>query len=261
MTRPGFQHETVLITGASSGIGLEMARLLAAEGASLVLVARNGDRLRDLAATLEREHGTRAVILEKDLTDPGAPRAIHDELERAGVCVDLLVNNAGFGARGPFAELPLARQLDMVQVNVAALVGLTGLFLPGMRQRGRGGILNVASTAAFQAGPLMAVYYATKGFVLHFTEALAEELRGSGIVVSCLAPGPTVTGFMEAAGMQKTRLSAAGRWTRGRSPKRVSGGSGRARDRDPRTPQRFAACAVRLLPRSLARKAAGALQK
>ena len=254
--------ETVLITGASSGIGLELARLFAAEGSDLVLVARSGERLRELAAALEREHGTRAVALEKDLSDPAAPRAIHEELARAGIAVDVLVNNAGFGARGPFAELPLDRQLDMVQVNVAALVRLTGLFLPGMRQRGRGGILNVASTAAFQAGPLMAVYYATKAFVLHFSEALAEESRGSGVVISCLSPGPTVTGFMEAAGMHGTRLFRGGAMDARKVAQ--AGLRGFRAGRVIVVPgllNRFAAGTVRFLPRSLARKAAGALQK
>jgi uncharacterized protein len=254
--------ETVLITGASSGIGLELARLFAAEGSALVLVARSGERLRELAAALERAHGTRTVVLEKDLSDPEAPRAIHEELRRAGIAVDVLVNNAGFGARGPFAELPLDRQLDMVQVNVAALVRLTGLFLPGMRERGRGGILNVASTAAFQAGPLMAVYYATKAFVLHFTEALAEESRDSGVVISCLAPGPTATGFMEAAGMRRTRLFRGGAMDARKVAE--AGLRGFRAGRVIVVPgllNRFAAGAVRFLPRSLARKAAGALQK
>jgi uncharacterized protein len=193
--------ETVLITGASSGIGLELAQLFAADGSQLVLAARRQDRLEALATELQARHHVACTVLPVDLTDPSAPRVIFDRLAAQGVTVDVLVNNAGFGAVGPVCDLPIERQVAMVQVNVAALVHLTSLFLPGMVERQRGGILNVGSLAGFQPGPRMAVYYATKAFVLSYTEALAEELARTGVTATCLAPGPTVTEFEDASGM------------------------------------------------------------
>ena len=187
--------ETVLITGASSGIGLELARCFAADGARLVLVARNTAALETLAAELRRKFSIEARVLTADLAQPGCAQKIFNELQAAGVTVDVLVNNAGFGTHGDFAETSQARQSEMVQVNVVALQELTGLFLPGMMARRRGGVLNVASTAAFQPGPRMAVYYATKAFVVSFTEAIAEETRGTGVTVTALCPGPTRTNF------------------------------------------------------------------
>lgn len=198
--------ETALITGASSGIGLELARLFAADRSRVVLVARSRDKLEELAAELRREHGSEVVVLADDLADPAAPGRIFDSLAGQGIGVDVLVNNAGFGATGPFAEVPVERQMEMIQVNVAALTHLTRLFLPAMIRQNRGGVLNVGSTAGFQPGPFMAVYYATKAYVLSFTEALAEELSGTGVKVSCLAPGATATGFKAAAGMENSRL-------------------------------------------------------
>jgi uncharacterized protein len=193
--------ETVLITGASSGIGLELAKLFAAGKSNLVLVARSKDKLHRLAAELRNTHAVEAMVLARDLADPAAPRAIFDELTGQGVAVDVVVNNAGFGSVGAVAALSLQRQMDMLQVNVTALTHLSRLFLPGMIERGRGGILNVGSIAGFQPGPNMAVYYATKAYVLSFTEALAEELSGTPIHVTCLAPGPTTTGFGADSGM------------------------------------------------------------
>lgn len=202
--------ETALITGASSGIGLELAKLFAADGSNLVLVARSQDKLDSLAEELRRDHGVEVLVLPKDLTDPAAPQAIFDQLSQQGVDVDVVVNNAGFGAVGPVATLPLDRQMDMIQVNVVALTRLTRLFLPGMIERRRGGILNVGSTAGFQPGPNMAIYYATKAFVLSFTEALAEELLGTGVQATCLAPGPTVTSFGAASGMDESIIFKLG---------------------------------------------------
>ena len=187
--------ETVLITGASSGIGLELAKCFAADGARLVLVARNTPALESLAAELRQQFSTEVRVLTADLAQPETPARIFAELKSAGETVDVLVNNAGFGTHGDFLETPLARQLDMVQVNVTALTQLTGLFLPGMRERRRGGVMNIASTAAFQPGPRMAVYYATKAFVVSFTEAIAEELHGTGVTVTAVCPGPTHTNF------------------------------------------------------------------
>jgi uncharacterized protein len=202
--------ETVLITGASSGIGLELAKLFAADKSNLVLVARNQGTLDKLAEELRRDHGVEVLVLAKDLSNPSAPQNIFAQLTAQGIAVDVVVNNAGFGARGTVASLPIQRQLDMIQVNVTALMHLTRLFLPGMIERRRGGILNVGSTAAFQPGPIMAVYFATKAFVLSFTEALAEEVLGTGIKVTCLAPGPTATNFAAVAHDENTLLFRLG---------------------------------------------------
>ncbi len=202
--------ETALITGASSGIGYELARLFAADKSNLVLVARRQEKLDQLAAELGRDHGVSVRVLAKDLADPHSPQAIFDALAAESVTVDVLVNNAGFGAAGSVADLPLEKQRDMIQVNVAALTHLTRLFLPGMIQRRSGGIFNVGSTAGFQPGPYMAVYYATKAYVLSFTEALAEELTGSGVRATCLAPGPTATEFAAAAAVENKLLFRLG---------------------------------------------------
>jgi hypothetical protein len=202
--------ETALITGASSGIGRALARCFAEDGADLVLVARREEALREVAHELETDHGIAAHVVPCDLAEPEAPQTLFDTLEAEGIPVDVVVNNAGFGARGPVAELDAQRQIDMVQVNVTALTHLTRLLLPGMIDRGRGGVLNVASTAAFQPGPNMSVYYATKAYVLSFTEGLAEEVRGTGVHVSCLAPGATDTGFADRADMKGTMLFEMG---------------------------------------------------
>jgi len=199
-------RKTALITGASSGIGLELARIFARENHHLVLVARSADKLRQLAAELEKAHGTRSLILAVDLTEPGASAYVLDQTTRADVTVDVLVNNAGFGQYGPFAQSDLEECLRQIQLNVTTLTHLTRLYLPGMIERGSGRVLNVASTAAFQAGPLMAVYYATKAYVLHFSEAIANELQGSGVTVTCLCPGPTTTEFHKRANMMNSRL-------------------------------------------------------
>jgi len=195
--------ETALITGASSGIGLDLARLFAKNGHDVVLVARSEGKLRELAAELQRDFGVTAHVIVADLAQADAPRRVVEQLPAA---IDILVNNAGFGVAGPFVERDLDKQLEMIQVNVAALTALTGLLLPPMIARGRGRVLNLASTAAFQPGPLMAVYYATKAYVLSFSEAIADELRHSGVTVTALCPGPTETGFAAAAEMTKSRL-------------------------------------------------------
>ena len=194
--------QTALITGASSGIGLDLAHLFAADGHDVVLVARSEGKLRELARELEAKHRVQAHVLVADLAKPDAPREV---FERAPA-VDILVNNAGFGTSGKFAETDLRVELDMIQVNIAALTHLTKLFLGPMLERGRGRILNVASTAAFQPGPLMAVYYATKAYVLSFSDAIGEELRGTGVTVTALCPGPTATGFQETAQLGKEAL-------------------------------------------------------
>jgi short-subunit dehydrogenase len=195
---------TVLITGASSGIGRAFAHLFARDGYSLLLVARRAVVLEELALELSREYQATVRVIAIDLADPVAAQRLHQQLQ--GQQVDVLVNNAGFGAQGAFAGLPLERQLQMIHLNVTALTALTRLLLPSMLERGRGGVLNVGSTAAFQPGPFMAVYYATKAYVVSFSEALADELSGSGLRISCLAPGPTATAFAAEAGATESRL-------------------------------------------------------
>ena len=195
--------QTALITGASSGIGYDLAHLFAADGHDVILVARSEGKLRELGRELEEKHKIAATVIPADLERPEAPRELFASVDRP---VDVLVNNAGFGVTGNFAETDLERELAMVQVNITALTHLTKLFLRPMVERGRGRILNVASTAAFQPGPLMAVYYASKAYVLSFSEAIGEELSGTGVTVTTLCPGPTATGFANAASMTNTRL-------------------------------------------------------
>jgi len=197
--------EIVLLTGASSGIGLELARCFAADKSTLVLVARNTEALEKLAAELRREHGITVHVLTADLSQADSPQKIYSELTGQGITVDVLVNNAGFGLQGDFATLSLPKQLEIIHVNITALTALTGLFLPGLLQRKRGGILNVGSVAGFLPGPYMAVYYASKAFVLSFTEALAEETSGSGLTINVLCPGPTESNFGMVARGGKTR--------------------------------------------------------
>lgn len=253
--------ETVLITGASSGIGRELSRLYAADGARLVLVARSEGKLRELAAELAASYGTDAQVVPADLTRRASPGEIVEALARQHIDVDVLVNNAGFGARGTVAGLGAQRQLDVIEVNVAALTQLTALLLPGMLARRHGAILNVASTAGFQPGPNQAVYCAAKAYVLSFTEALAEEVRGSGVRVTCLAPGATDTGFASQAGMAGTRLF---RWGVMDAP-RVAG-AGHDGERHGKTlvipglRNRVLALAVRLSPRAAVTRISGYLQ-
>ena len=197
---------TALITGASSGIGLELARQLAARNHDLVLTARSADKLRELAAELTRRHGIQAHALAEDLLDPSAPTRIRDHLAHAGIAIDILVNNAGFGLAGPFASLPIERQMGILQVNVMALTNLTGLLLPGLLSRPAAHILNIASTAGFLPLPNLAIYAAGKAYVVSFSEALSAELAGTSVTVTCLCPGPTDTNFATAAGMNKKRL-------------------------------------------------------
>jgi short-subunit dehydrogenase len=200
--------KVALVTGASSGIGLELARLAHKDGYRLVLVARSKPRLDELARMLDPKG--RIVVLPKDLAATNAPREIFDELKGRGLDVDLLVNNAGFAVYGPYVETDGKREQEMIQLNILALTNLTKLFLPGMVKRGRGRVINVASTAAFLPGPLMAVYYATKAYVLSYSEALANEMKGTGVTVTALCPGPTETGFAHTAKVENTRLFASG---------------------------------------------------
>lgn len=195
-----------LITGASAGLGVEFARLLAKDGYDLVLVARRLDRLEELAKGLQNQHGITTHCVSVDLSLPDAAVTVDKYLVERQLQVDVLINNAGFGAVGRFVDIDLNEQLRMIQVNVSTLVRLTGLILPGMIQRGKGRVMNVASTAAFQPGPLMAMYYATKAFVLSFSEAVHHEIRKTGVTVTCVCPGPTPTEFQQQAKMEKSKM-------------------------------------------------------
>jgi len=199
-------RQRALVTGASNGIGLELASVLAREGYALVITARSQAALEGVARGLSAAHGVPIHPVAADLASPEGAQGLMREIVAAGLPVDVLVNNAGFGLFGAFATTPLEDEQRMLAVNISALVTLTKLCLPGMVERHRGRVLNVASTAAFLPGPNMAVYYATKAFVLSFSEAIADELRGTGVTVSALCPGPTETAFQRVAGMQKSRL-------------------------------------------------------
>src|SRR5579864_9329711 len=194
---------TVLITGASGGIGYELAKLFARDHHNLVLVARSADKLAQVAAELQ-PHGVTVKTIPLDLATPLAPKFLFGQLE--GTPIDILINNAGYGAFGEFAAMPEEEILGQLNLNITALTELTRLFLPGMLHRSAGRIMNVASTAAFQPGPLMAVYYASKAYVLSFSEATANELRHTGVTVTCFCPGATHTGFAKRAGNDKSRL-------------------------------------------------------
>jgi len=196
---------TTLITGASGGIGYELARLFARDHHNLVLVARSADKLAQVANELQ-PRGVTVKTIALDLASPPAPKFLFDQLQREGIAVDILINNAGFGAFGEFAQMPEEEILGQISLNITALTELTHLFLPPMISRRNGRIMNVASTAGFQPGPLMAVYYATKAYVISFSEAIANELRDSGVTVTCFCPGATHTGFAKRAGTEKSRL-------------------------------------------------------
>jgi uncharacterized protein len=199
-------NETALITGASSGIGYELTKLLAGDRCNLVLVARSESKLQEIASELTEQFGISVKVIAKDLAVPTSPEEIWQELQKTGIAIDILVNNAGFATYGLFAETELQPELNMMQVNMVTLTHLTKLLLPGMLERKTGKILNIASTAAFQPGPLMAVYYATKAYVLSFSEALANELQGTGVTVTVLCPGPTASGFQARASMENSKL-------------------------------------------------------
>jgi short-subunit dehydrogenase len=204
-SNPFYTPRTALITGASSGIGLELAHLFARDGYRLVLVARGRGALRELGDDLQTRYHIPVRISPKDLAHPASPGELLSELQEAGIVLDVLVNNAGFGVGGAFLNTDWNSEAELMQVNMVALTHLTKLFLPQIRAR-EGRVLNVASTAAFQPGPFMAVYYASKAYVLHFTEALAEELSGSRVTVTCLCPGPVRTNFQKRAHVGETRL-------------------------------------------------------
>ncbi len=197
---------TALITGASGGIGYELAKLFANDHYNLVLVARSSGKLSQFADELQRQFGISARPVVMDLSEPSSSQKIFDQLRTEGIAVDVLVNNAGFGVSGLFAEIPLEESLGQIQLNITALTALTRLFLAPMLSRKSGKIMNVASTAGFQPGPLMAIYYATKAYVISFSEALANEVGGSGVTVTCFCPGATDTGFQKRAAIEESAL-------------------------------------------------------
>jgi len=250
---------TAVITGATSGLGLEFVKLLAKDGYRLVLVARNGEKLREIQA----EYPERDIVaITQDLSIPHAAQEVFRELERRGLTVDVLVNNAGFGLMGLFDELDPDRQLDMIQLNISALTELTRLVLPGMKARNRGKILQVASMAAYLPGPMMAVYYASKAYVLSFSEALAEELSGAGVTVTALCPGPTKTGFGATASAEGTRMFSS----RVMPADRVARLGYEALKKGKRvvitgTYNRLGVLGARTLPRSLAAKVAKSISR
>lgn len=198
--------KTALITGASSGIGKELAHIHAEKGGDLIIIARSQDKLNALKNELEKQYRITVKTIVKDLSISGAAREVYDEVKASGIRVDYLINNAGFGLRGKYHELPWERQHQMMQLNMISLSELTHLFLPEFVQRNSGRILNTSSTASFMPGPLQAVYYATKAYVTFLSNALAEELHDTQVTVTNLMPGATETGFAETSGMDKTDL-------------------------------------------------------
>jgi uncharacterized protein len=250
-----------VVTGASAGLGAEFARQLAKQGHNLVLTARRYDKLDELAKNLRSKYGIKTLVVACDLSEPGTCAPLLQRISEENLTVDTLINNAGFGLKGEFIDLDLSQQLDMIALNCMAMTDLCHTFLPGMIARKSGQILNVASTAAFQAGPLMAVYYATKAYVLSFSEALHEEVRHHGTKVSCLCPGPTNTEFFEVADMTKTALfKMAG------TPEKVvaDGLLGLKRNQAFTISgwrNKIVAQSTRLVPRAVTRRLAHALQK
>lgn len=193
--------KTILITGASSGIGYELAKRYAADGCDLVLIARTKFKLEHLATEISQEHDITVHIIPADLSHPDTPQHIYAECMRRDLHIHTVINNAGFGLYGEFASSNLMTELSMIDLNVKALTEMTKLFLPNMIAEKSGHIVNIASTAAFQPGPRMAVYYASKAYVLNFSEAVREELRDTGVAITTVCPGPTKTGFEDAADM------------------------------------------------------------
>lgn len=204
--KPG-EGQTALVTGASAGIGVDLAECFARDGYDLILTARNEAPLKEVADKLASKYGVKTHVIAQDLGAIGGGTALAEKIKAANLPVDVVVNNAGYGHAGALTSSDLTTQLGMIDLNVRALVELTYHFWNGMLANKRGGVLNVASTAAFQPGPLMANYYASKAYVLSFSEALWEESRASGVHVSCLCPGPTVSKFRERAGTGKTKLA------------------------------------------------------
>lgn len=199
-------NKTALITGSSNGIGLEFARIFAKNKINLVLVARSEDKLKSLSNELMNVYNVKVNVIPEDLSILNNCIKLVEQLQKENITVDYLINNAGFGNLGFFTDTDLQKEIDMINLNITALTYLTKIYAIEMKQRGSGKILNVSSTAAFQPGPLMAVYYATKAYVQSFSEALANEFKGTGVTITALCPGPTESGFLSAAKMNNTKL-------------------------------------------------------
>ncbi len=254
--------QTALITGASSGIGYELSKLFAADGCNLILVARNRQKLEEIAQELGQAHTISVTVLAQDLSDPTAADQIWATLQPQSPAVDILVNNAGFGFHGDFATTDWAEELGMLQVNVMTLTRLTKLFLPGMVKRKFGRILNVGSTGSFSPGPHMAVYCATKAYVLSFSEAIGQELQGTGVSVTALCPGVTRTGFQARANVENIRFTRSGAM----SAKQVAQIGYRAMQQGQRVVMPgflnwLLIFSMRFVPRSLATRMAGQLME
>lgn len=211
------QNETALITGASGGIGLELAKIHAKHGNDLVVVARSEDKLEALKRDLEAKYNVSVTVIACDLSKPNAAKEIFDKTEGLGIEIDVLMNNAGFGGHGLFYERDLKADQAMIQVNITTLTDLTHYYLKGMVERNKGRILNVSSTASFMPGPLQAVYYATKAYVTSFSQAIAEEVREHNITVTALCPGTVATGFVEAGDLQGVDA-----WKNAKTPESVA---------------------------------------
>ncbi|WP_029031898.1 SDR family NAD(P)-dependent oxidoreductase [Salinarimonas rosea] len=250
-----------IVTGASSGIGAEIARQFSSIGHNLVLVARRREKLEALAAELTRADRGAVEVIELDLARPEAPGELHAAVAEKGLVVHTLVNNAGFGLRGDFVDLGLEEQMAMIDLNVSSLTRLSRLFLPDLIKRGQGGILNVSSLAAFQAGPHMAVYYATKAYVLSLSEALHEEAKPFGVTVTALCPGATESEFGARAGMEGSRMFRSGRMNAAKVA-RIGVEAYRAGHAvsTPGARNKLVMELNRFLPRVIMRRAAGAMQ-
>jgi uncharacterized protein len=258
-------RETVLVTGASSGIGEALARLAAADGHALVLVARSADKLHALAKDLAGAHGVPVKVMPADLSQPGAAATLAAELRRKRLTIDVLVNNAGVLDNAPFVKTAAARHQAMIDLNIRALTGLLAELLPGMVRRGQGRVLNVASIAAFQPVPTLATYAATKAYVLSLTESLSEELAGTGVSITALCPGITATGMLSGATAANPRLARLPRFVVG-DVDRVARDGWRACQRGqvivvPGVANLAATLGARAAPKWLLRKVSGALTR
>lgn len=253
--------QTVLITGASSGIGKQLAIQFAKGGDNLVLVARSEGKLHELAKQIRKDHNRVATVIRSDLATTGGVDQLCDQLREQAIHIDTLVNNAGFGALGKFSGLPIDRQTDMLMVNVVALTRLSRALLPAMLERRKGGVLNVGSVAAYQAGPNMSVYYASKAYVLSFTEGLREELAGTGLHVTCLEPGATESNFGDDSGMGKLAMFSSSAMSSEAVAK--AGYQGYYENKDiviPGWKNRFLVTSTGFLPRFATRKLVGKMQ-
>lgn len=252
--------DRIIITGASAGIGTAFAHQLANKGHGLILVARRKDRLEGLAHSLKQDHGIEADVITCDLSAPEGPSHVLEQVEAQGWSISGLINNAGFGQRGAFAEAPVQRQLDMIQVNIASLISLTHKMLPKLSGKKEAFIINVASTAAFQAGPGMATYFATKAFVLSFSEALREEVAPRKITVSALCPGATDSEFATIADMADTMVFKSGTMTSDAVARYALDNRHKAIV-IPGMMNKITVWSTKFFPRSVARKTAGWLLK